>query len=144
VAAAGGGQGTGRVRGHELDVDPLVVGGRSCPEPLAGVENPADGVRVPGVGEEEVEEARTGDLDTVEGGAEAARELVAQPRRDVARRRPDDRRQHERRVRRVVAVAGLLRALQRGPRARGVAVGHRAGSRLDGGAKVGDGRQGRR
>ena len=68
VPAARGGQRAGRVGGDELDQDPLrdLVGAGRPPEPLARRRARPRAPPVPGVGEEEVEEAGAGDLDPLE------------------------------------------------------------------------------
>ena len=70
--------------------------------------------------------------------AEPIAQRAAQPLGDLARRRLEQRREHERRVGRVVAVVGLLGALERRRGLRRAAVGQPGGRRLDRGAQVAD------
>ena len=61
VPAPGGGQRPGRVRGHELHLDPLDQrGDDAAPEPVARREHRADALAIPAVGEE-ADELRSGD-----------------------------------------------------------------------------------
>ncbi len=140
VAPARGGQRAGRVRRDELDEDALADRRRRAPEARAGPEHPVGGGRVPGVGEKEVEEARPGDLDAREARAERVAQDAAEALGHLARRRSEDGGEQERGVRRVVAVLGLLGALERGARPRRAAVGQRTGRGLDGRAQLADGR----
>ena len=86
VAAAADVQRAGRVGGDELDQDPLGeavgAGPRSSPDSARRCHR----APVPGVGEEEVDEAGAGDLDPLDAAALAA-ELGARARRRAARRR---------------------------------------------------------
>ena len=87
VATAADVQRAGRVGGDELDQDPLGRRGRRRAEVLAGRDQRGQRAPVPGVGEEEVDEAGAGDLDPVEaaGAAEVALELAPQALGDGAR-----------------------------------------------------------
>ena len=156
--SAGEGQAIGDVRGGAIIVGVRDASGQFQPQPSAEtvlhagdvvtamgtgrtmerLEDPVDRLRVPRIGEEEVEEPGAGALARRGRRPEARLQRVAQARGHVARRRPDDRREDERGVRRVVAVAGLLGALERRARPRRAAVGQPAGRRLDGGAQCGD------
>ena len=98
-----------------------------APKRVARVEHAAHGREVPGVGEEQVQEARAGDLDLLDAVAERLLERGAELLRDRARRLAQEGREQHRRVRRVVAEAGLLRALQ------GEAVGRAVGAQFAGG-----------
>ncbi len=88
MAAAADVQRPGRVGGDELDQDRARArrSGRG-PRSLAGSARRAIARAVPGVGEEEVDEARAGDLDPLDAVADAelALELGAEPGGDVAR-----------------------------------------------------------
>src|SRR3954447_13714970 len=138
MAAARGGQRAGRVGRDELEVHLLGRLRHDGPEAVARGEHPVERVRVPGVRQEQVEESGPGDLDAVERVAEAGPQRVAQALGDIAGLGADDRREHERGVRRVVAVAGLLGPLERRARARRAAVGQPARRRLDGGTELCD------
>jgi hypothetical protein len=96
----------------------LRAGRAAGAEAVAGREQVAQRVGVPRVGQEEVQEAGAGDLGAVEPGAEPAGQLLGQPRRDVPRRGPHERRVEHRRVRREVAELRLLGAFERRPGAR--------------------------
>ena len=134
-----GRQRPGQVGRDELDVD-AQRGGRAPPppkpSPAASTQSSASTYH--GSGEKEVQEARPGDLHALQGLAEPVAQRSAQPLGDLARRRLEQRREDERRVGRVVAVIGLLRALQRGRRLRRPAVGQAGGRRRDRGTQVGD------
>jgi hypothetical protein len=125
VAARGGRERAGRVGRDELHLHALAAVAR--PEALARVEHAAHGREVPGVGEEQVQEARAGDLDPVDAVAQRLLERGAELLRDRARRLAQERGEQHRRVRRVVAEARLLRALQ------GEAVGRAVGAQFAGG-----------
>ena len=73
------------------------------------------GAHVPGVGEEDVQEAGTGDLDAVDRIAEALGQPRAEALGDLPRRRAQRGREQHRGVGRVVAEAGVLGALQARP-----------------------------
>ena len=140
VAAARRGQRAGRVGRDELDVDPLALLGRAATPIVAGGHDLARGGDVPGVGQEDVEEPRAGDLDVVERGPEALGQALPEPFGDLARRGAQRGRQQHRRVGGVVAEAGLLRALEAGARLRGrVAVAQVRSGCLDGRPQLVDG-----
>ena len=83
----------------------------------ARVKDVAQRVAMPGVGQEQVQEARTGDLKAVQGvRCERPGELVADPDGDVPWGLAELRRQQHRGVGRVVALAGALGALDPGGR----------------------------
>ena len=137
VPPACSGHRPGGVRGDELDVDALGGVGAAAAEVAAGGQHVVERLHAPGIGEEEVQEAGAGDVDTVERGAETLAQLVGEARGDVARRRARDGREQHRGVRRVVAEAGLLRTLERRRGALGpVAAGDRAGGVLNDGAQL--------
>ena len=73
---------------------------------------------VPRVGQEDVEEARAGDLDVVDRLPQPLAQLRPEPLGDLARRRAQRGREQHRGVRRVVAETCLLRALQARARVR--------------------------
>ena len=77
VAAAADVQRAGRVGGDELDQDPLRRLDRGRAEVVAGGDQGGQRAPVPGVGEEEVDEAGAGDLDPLEaaGAAEVPLQL---------------------------------------------------------------------
>ena len=104
----------------------------------APLEHVRDGFGEPRIREEEVEEARAGDLVLGEAGAQALLERFTKPLRDLTRRRADARGEQHRGVRRVVAEAVASRALdaRRGAGLGAVAVAQRGRCRLDGGAKI--------
>ena len=140
AATAADVQRAGRVGGDELDHDLLRGRGRLRAEVVAGGDQDGQRPPVPGVGEEEVDEAGAGDLDPVEApiAAEAAFELAAQALGDRARvvaQRPGE--QH-RRVGAVVAEVGLRRAVEGRGRLGRLAVAQRPGGDLDGSLQVGD------
>ena len=87
VAAAGRGQRARRVGRDELDVDPQRRRRAAAAVAVAGREHPVERADVPGVGEEQVQEARAGDLDALERLAEAVAQRAAQPLGHLARRR---------------------------------------------------------
>jgi hypothetical protein len=62
---------TGRVGADELDVDDPRGVGAAAAERLAGIQDARQRLRVPAVGQEEVEEPRACNLDAVERRAEA-------------------------------------------------------------------------
>ena len=107
-------------------------------EVLPGAEHRVQRPGVPAVGEDEVQEARAGDLDALERRAEAGLQLLAEVGRDVARGPAQDGRQEHGRVRRVVAVPGLLGTLERRRRLRARPVGQRGHGVFEGAAEVGD------
>jgi hypothetical protein len=78
----------------------------------------------PRVGEPQVHEAGAGDVDAQQVVAEVLREGDGQALGDHRRRGAHDLRQQHRRVRRVVAVLGLLRALERRRGLRSLSPGH--------------------
>ena len=132
VAAGRGGQRTGRVGRDELDDHLLRVLRLAPPPAVAGGHDPARRADVPGVGEEDVEEAGSCDLDVVDGVAEPRGQLRPEALGDLARGRAERRREQHRRVRRVVPEAGLLGTFEAGARDRGrVAVAKIPRSRLD-------------
>ena len=102
---------------------------RARPEVLPGREQVAEGPQVPGVGEEEVDEAGAGDLDPLQVRRQAgiAFKLAAQALGDRARVFAERTGEQHRRVGAVVAELGLRRALQgrRGPGRLTVAQGPR-------------------
>ena len=110
------------------------------PRSLAGGDQLRQGAPVPGVGEEEVDEARAGDLDPVEaaGGAQIALQLGLQPLGDGARVVAQRRRQQHRGVGAVVAQLRLRRAVERGRRLGPLAVAQGPRRVLDGAAQLGD------
>ena len=118
VAAAADVQRPGRVGGDELDQDPFGRVGRgpgrgSSPDSARRCHRPP----VPGVGEEEVDEAGAGDLDPLDAAAlaaELALELRAEAAGDVARVFPERRGEQHRGVRAVVAELRLRRPVERG------------------------------
>ena len=135
VAAAGRGQRAGRVGGDELDLDLLGRVGLVAAVLVAGRQHVRGGGRVPGVGEEDVQEAGSGHLDALDLLAEPLRQRRAEPLGDLTRRRLQRRRQQHRRVRREVAEPRLARALQR---RRGRAVAEVGGGGLHGGPEFFD------
>jgi hypothetical protein len=137
VAAARGGQRPGRVGGDELDLDPLARLGLAAAVAVAGRQHRGRRRGVPGVGEEDVEEAGPGDLHALEPLAEPLGQLLAELLRDLARRRLQRRGQQHRSVGGEIAEAGLARLLQRGPGLqRRRAVAQVGGGRLDGVTEV--------
>ena len=86
VAAARRGQRAGGVGGDELDVQPLGRLGPAAAPGVAGRQHLGRRVRVPGVGEEEVQEARPGDLDALDRRAEPSAQRVAEALGDRPRR----------------------------------------------------------
>ncbi len=105
VATAADVQGPGRVGGDELEQDPFGRGGGRRSEVVTAFGQSGERAPVPGVREEEVDEARPGDLNPLEaaGAAKVSLELVAQAlgyRAGIVSKR---RRQEHRRVGAVVA-----------------------------------------
>ena len=111
VAAAGGDQRPGRVGRHELDQDPLRGIGPAGAEPLAGAEHRPQRPPQPGVGHEQVQEARARHLPAVEVLAQRRLELGSDPLGDLAGRRAQHGRQQHRCVGRVVTLVVALGAL---------------------------------
>ena len=140
VAGAGGRHRPGRVGGDVLDVDVELGLGLPLAPRVAGVQHAARGVDVPGVGEEDVEEAWPGDLDALarssprrsQTSRRAARRSRAAARR--ARARAASRRWSS--SRRVRPSSGARAQPRVG---RGLAVAEVAGGRLDGRAQLVDG-----
>ena len=110
VARRGHGERPRGVGGHELHEHPLAR--RPAAELVARLQHGRQRVEVPGLGHEQVEEARPGDLDPLHGGAEPPAELVAQPLGDRARRLAQRGSQQHRRVGGVVAEVGARRAIE--------------------------------
>ena len=114
VATAADVQRPGRVGGDELDQHALACRARLRAEPLACRSEARHRPPIPLVGEEEVDEARAGDLDALDRVlAELLAQLGREPGGDVARVFAQRRREQHRRVGAVVAELGLGRALQR-------------------------------
>ncbi len=108
----------GRVGGDELDEDLLRRRDRARSEVFSGGEQVAQRPQVPGVGEEEVDEPRPGDLDPLQPACQAlvGFELAAQAlghRPRIVAHRPGE---EHRRIGAVIAELGLRRALQGGRR----------------------------
>jgi hypothetical protein len=129
-----GGQRSGRVGGDELDLDPLVAA--AAAEVITGPQDVVDRGQVPGVGQEQVEEAGAGDLDLLDTVGQPLLQRRAEALGDRARRLSQRRRKQHRRVRRVVAEPGLLRPLEAEPVAGGAAVAQLAGGGDHGGLEV--------
>jgi len=126
----------GRVGAHELQVHVLAAGARAVV--FARLEQRREGVQVPAVRHEQIEEARAGDLYALDGRAQPLPQPLAEPLRDHPRRLAHGRRQQHRRVGRVVAEVGPRGAVELQARAAAVArqVGggllHCAGELCDG------------
>ena len=141
VAAAADVQRAGRVGGDELDQDPLGRGGRRRAEVLARLGEALHRAPVPGVGEEEVDEAGAGDLDPLDAAAlaaELALELGPEAAGDVARVFAERRREQHRRVGAVVAELGLRRPVERRLGAAGLALAQGAGGLAHRRSQLGD------
>ena len=140
VTAAGGGQRAGRVRRDVLDDDLLGMLRMAVAPVVAGGHDLMRGGDVPGVGEEDVEEAGAGDLDALDRVPQPLGQPLPEALGDLARRRAQGGREQHRGVRRVVAETGLLRTLQARPRLRRrLAVAQVTGGRLDGRPQLVDG-----
>jgi len=138
VAARGDGDRPRRVRRHELHEDPLGRLGDAGAVRVAGVEDVGERVAHPGVGHEEVEEARTRDVDAGDLPGELLGDERAEALGDRARRLPERGREQHRGVGGVVAELGLRRALELG-QLRQRAAAQLGGGVGEGGTQRGDG-----
>jgi len=146
AATAADVQRAGRVGGDELDQDPFRLRRRGRPEFLPRADQPGQGAPVPGVGEEEVDEAGPRDLDPIEvprGAAEAPFELAAEALGDGARVVAERPGEQHRRIGAVIAEVGLGRTVEGRGRLGGLAVAQRPRGGLDGTLQLGDGIGGR-
>ena len=124
------------VGGDELDQHPL---GLCCgrprrdprPRPASG---PARGQ--PGVGHEQIHEARASDLEALEARPQPRLQRASQPLGELARRHAGSRGQQQRRVGGVVAELRPARALERDLPARGAVLGELAGGSHYGAAQA--------
>ena len=112
VAPAGGDQRAGRVGGDELDQDPLGGDAPPAPEPSPAASTDASAPRYQS--SERNRFRKPGPATSVRSSVAPSTPLSASPSRsgDLARRGAEHRREQHRRVRRVVALAGALRALE--------------------------------
>ncbi len=123
---------TGRIGRHELHDDPL---GRARPrasEALAGGEYRGQGGAVPRVGEEQVQEAGSGHLETLELLAETLSQCLAEALGQLARRGAGRGREQQRGIGRVVAEVRSRWALERDRLPAGVPLGDHGGYRQHG------------
>src|SRR5439155_3456957 len=100
-----------RVRGHHLDLDPLLRLGPATAGALAGVEDRAQSTREPGVGEKGVDEAGARDFGSLDVGQRLSR--LYELRGELARRLTPRAGELQRGVRRVVAVFRVAGTLER-------------------------------
>ena len=127
---------TGRVGRHELDLHALVrVAGA---EALARLAHGGDRLEVPGVGHEQVQKARAGDLDLLHRRSEPLPQGLAEALRDRPWRLTQRRREQHRGVGGVVAEVGPRRAIELGL-GHPAAARERGGGLGNGGVEVGDG-----
>ena len=106
---------SGRVGRDEFDQDALAPGDAAGAELLPCGQRVAERVQQPGIGQEQVHEPWTRDLDALQPGAEPALQRAPQPPCHLARRGSQARRQQQRGVGRVVAEVRARRPLQRDP-----------------------------